>query len=288
VIKGLAIIGESINDSVPAARALFDAGDLGGIAAIAAAQDAKGAAYIDVNVGRRPPEFMAEVVRRVQGATAKPLSIDTPDPEIAKAGLEAYDAARAGGKPPILNSISPLRMGILELYRVKPFMPILMASERAESGAAVPNKTAEETFETARFMLNAVRDRKFIIPAASCIIDPGIAPIGADTEGNLRRLFDALKLMRKTREFAGVHVSVGLSNFTVMLPQKCADGTPVKSALESAFLTRVMPLMLDMIIGSVHRKYQILPESHPALLCIDDVLSSPGFDAIIRVKEFYS
>ncbi len=66
---------------------------------------------------------------------------------------------------------------------------------------------------------------------ADCIIDPGIAPIGSDSEGNLHRLIAALELIRKDSDFAGVHVSVGLSNFTVMLPAKRADGSPGQRAL---------------------------------------------------------
>ena len=64
---------------------------------------------------------------------------------------------------------------------------------------------------------------------------------------------------------AGVHASVGLSNFTVMLPAKRADGEPVKGPLESAFLTKAMPLGLDMVIGSVKRNYELLaagPSGH--------------------------
>ena len=90
-LSGLTIIGESINDSVPSTKKLFDAGDIDGILELARSQDEKGAAYIDVNVGPRPPEFMADMVEKIQAVTAKPLSIDTPDPAIAKAGLEAYD-----------------------------------------------------------------------------------------------------------------------------------------------------------------------------------------------------
>ena len=108
-LDGLAIIGESINDSVPSTNKLFDAGDIEGILNLAKLQDEMGAAYIDVNVGPRSAQFMAEMVKKVQGVTAKPLSIDTPDPEIAKAGLDAYDQDRAGGAKPILNSISPMR-----------------------------------------------------------------------------------------------------------------------------------------------------------------------------------
>ena len=124
-ISGLTIVCESINDSVPSTQKLFDAENIEGILDLARSQDEKGAAYIDVNIGRRSPAFMADMVRRIQSVTAKPLSIDTPDLEIAEAGLEAYDQAKSGGKPPILNSISPLRLEMFRLYKIRPFMPIL-------------------------------------------------------------------------------------------------------------------------------------------------------------------
>ena len=79
-LPGLTIIGETINDSVPSTKKLFDAGDIPGILEIAKMQDEKGAKYIDVNIGPRPPEFMAEMVAKIQGVTGRPLSIDTPDP----------------------------------------------------------------------------------------------------------------------------------------------------------------------------------------------------------------
>ena len=53
-LSGLTIIGETINDSVPSTKKLFDAGDIDGILELARSQDEKGAAYIDVNVGPRP------------------------------------------------------------------------------------------------------------------------------------------------------------------------------------------------------------------------------------------
>ena len=120
-LSGLTIIGETINDSVPSTKKLFEAGDIDGILELARSQDEKGAGYIDVNVGPRSPEFMAEMVTKVQKVTSKPLSIDTPDPAIAKAGLEAFNLDRAGGKKPILNSISALRAGMFDLYAIQPF-----------------------------------------------------------------------------------------------------------------------------------------------------------------------
>ena len=221
-LPGLTIIGETINDSVPSTKKLFDAGDIPGILEIAKMQDEKGAAYIDVNVGPRSAEFMAEMVGKIQGVTAKPLSIDTPDPAIAEAGLKAYNLARAGGKKPIINSISALRAGMFDLYKIQPFKPILLVSENVVEGRSKPCHTAEETFEAAHQLVKTFLAR---CPGATnddCIIDPGIAPIGSDSEGNIHRLIAAMELIHDDTTFAGFHASVGLSNFTVMLPAEAA------------------------------------------------------------------
>ena len=288
-IPGLKIIGESINDSVPSTKKLFDAGDLPGLLALARSQDEKGAAWLDVNVGSRPPAFMADLVARIQSVTAKPLSIDTPDPAIAEAGLRAFDPARASGAKPILNSISPLRLQMFDLWAVRPFVPILLSSERFEgdSSSARANRTAEETRRTARTLLEEARRRIPGFTNDQAIIDPGIAPIASDSEGQLKRVLESLALIHDDPFFSGVHTSVGLSNFTIMLPSKRADGSPVKGPLESAFLTLAMPLGLDMIIGSTVRKYELLPDGHPALTCLGDILKLDGFDTLVRLKEFY-
>lgn len=287
-IPGLTIIGESINDSVPSTKKLFDAGDMDGLLELARSQDQGGAAYIDVNVGPRTPEFMAEMVRKIQEVTARPLSIDTPDPEIARAGLEAYDPGRAGGAKPVLNSVSALRTKMFDLYRVQPFKPILLVSERMENGQSRACHTAEETYQAAKHLVAAARETGYGFTNDDFIIDPGIAPIGSDTDGNLKRLITALEMIHGDADLAGVHVSVGLSNFTVYLPSKRKDGSPVKGPLESAFLTKAMPLGLDTIIGSVKRKYELLSPEHPAMQCLEACLAAQGFESIMRVREFYS
>ena len=285
-IEGLSVIGESINDSVPSTKELFDSENINGLLELARFQDERGAAYIDVNVGLRPPEFMAEMVRKIQEVTSKPLSIDTPDPDIARAGLEAYDADKAAGNAPILNSVSALRVQILDLLKIGPFRPILLISENVVDGQSQACHTADETYQAAKDLVAAARQHG--LTNDDCILDPGIAPVGSDAEGNLKRLLDAMQLIHQDADLAGVHASVGLSNFTVMLPPKRADGSPVKSPLESAFLTRAMPLGLDMVVGSVKRKYQLLEPDHPALQCVDDVIRLGGFEAIMRVRDFYA
>jgi len=287
-VKGLTLIGETINASIPSTEALFEEGDMDGIRERAAMQDTLGADYIDVNVGRRPPEFMAEVIVQVQCATTKPLSVDTPDPATSEAGLRAYDPYKAAGQKPILNSVSPLRLEMLDLHKLKPFRPMLMISERSDAGDSRPNETAAETHETAVEMLEQVRRRAPSIGNGDCIFDPGIASIGGDLDGSTNRLLEALRLIQQDTTLAGVHVSVGLSNFTTMLPSKCADGSPVKSRLESAFLTEAMPLGLDTVIGSVKRKYELLPEDDRAMVCLRDVLALQGPERLRRLMEFYS
>ena len=288
-MPGLTLIGESINDSVPSTKKLFDENDVAGLLDLARSQDEKGAAWIDVNVGLRPPEFMADLVHRIQSVTAKPLSIDTPDPALAEAALRAYDLGRAGGRRPILNSVSPLRLGMFDLYAIQPFMPILMSSERYEpgEGCGKANRTAEETRETARMLLAEARRRMRGFANDQAIIDPGIAPVGGDCEGQFKRVLGALALIHADPYFAGVHMSVGLSNFTVMLPSKTKAGAPVKGPLESAFLTLAMPLGLDTIIGSTVRKYEVLPAGHPALACLEDILKLEGVDTLMRLRKFY-
>jgi cobalamin-dependent methionine synthase I len=285
-IAGLTIIGESINDSVPSTKKLFDAGDIEGLKALARLQDEGGAGYIDVNVGGRSGEFLAEMVQKVQSVTAKPISIDTPDPAMAETALKALDLARCGGKPPILNSISPLRTSMFQLNRITPVRPILLISERLDGGKPAPNHTAQQCYDTARLLVAEAQSNG--IEVSDCIIDPAIAPIASDSEGHLQRIVQTMRLIHGDPMFKGVHMSVGLSNFTVMLPMKRADGTLVKGPLESAFLTIAMPLGLDHVIGSVKRHYELLADDHPAMKCVNEALQLDGFDVIMRVQEFYA
>jgi 5-methyltetrahydrofolate--homocysteine methyltransferase len=285
-IPNLTIIGESINDSVPSTHKFYEANDIASLKELAVSQDTGGAGYIDVNVGSRSGEFLAEMVKHVQSVTTKPLSIDTPDPVMAEVGLKAYDPARSNGRIPILNSISPLRSEMFELIRIMPFMPILLASESVENGVGKPNHTAEEVHQTARELVALAG--KHGIPVEQCIIDPAIAPIGADSEGRFQCLMGAIRLIHSDPDLKGVHMSVGLSNFSVMLPSKRADGSPTKGPLESAFLTLSTPLGMDHVIGSVKRKYELLPPDHPAMLCVNDCLKLEGYDVIMRVQEYYA
>ena len=288
-IPGLTIIAESINDSVPSTHKLFEENNIDGIVDLAKFQAEKGAAYIDVNVGPRSPGFMADVVKKIQQHISLPLAIDTPDPEFAAAGLEAYNAERAGNQKPILNSISEARLEMFDLYAKQPFIPILLITEgKDEAGEMVMNKTTEQIYATAKSMVSIARKRIKNVSNDQLILDPGIMPIGSDSKGDFKRLMNAMTMIHQDKDLVGINMSVGLSNFTQMLPSKKPDGSPVKAPLESAFLTMAIPLGLNTIIGSVRRKYTLLPDDDPAMQCLKDVLKMEGVEVIMRVMMYFS
>ncbi len=283
-IKGLTIIGESINDSVPTTNALYESEDFDGVKELARFQENGGAKYIDVNVGTRSTEMMERVAKAVVEATTVPTSIDSPDYALAEAGLKACDPSR--GKP-ILNSISPLRTEMFDLYKITPFKPILLLTEYLDgSGNGAPSRTVDDVYSAAMYLFE--KAKSLGIPNDDIIFDPGVAPIGTDAEGAFARLIGALERIHSNPDMQGVHASVGLSNFTVGLPSKRkADGEPVKSPLDSALLTIAFPIGLDHVIGSVRRQYNLLPEDHPAMTCLRECLTLEGFASIRRVRKFY-
>jgi cobalamin-dependent methionine synthase I len=165
---------------------------------------------------------------------------------------------------------------------------MLVTEGASGDGEIRMNKTAEETHATAKAMMAIAREQIKGVRNNELILDPGIMPIGSDSEGNFKRLVNAVRLIHEDPDMKEVNMSVGLSNFTVMLPSKRADGSPVKGPLESAFLTMAMPMGFNTIIGSVKRKYSLLPEDHPAMQCLREVLDLEGYDVIMRVMSFYS
>ena len=218
-LSGLTIIGETINDSVPSTKKLFEAGDIDGILELARSQDEKGAAYIDVNVGPRPAEFMAEMVgedSRRDGQAAvdrharpgdcpgRPGSLQPGPGRRQEADPQFGQRAEGGHVRPVQDSARSGRSC---------WFPRTW-STAARSPATPPRRPTTRRSNWSRRSWPAV-------PGATnddCIIDPGIAPMGSDSEGNIHRLIGAMELIHADRSFAGCHASVGLSNFTVMLP----------------------------------------------------------------------
>jgi cobalamin-dependent methionine synthase I len=287
-IQGLTLIGESINDSVPSTKQLLDNNDIGGLQDLAVKQAQSGAAYLDVNVGMREPEFMKGLVQALQNVVAVPLCLDSPNPKILQAALQVYNPEKAGGKKPIINSMTELRPEILDFLKIQPFKLILLCTERKQGEDQVPNHTAREIHDTAVRLQKIACSAPCNISNDDLIIDPGIAPIASDFEGTTRTTLDAIRLIHGNPDLKGIHMSVGLSNFSIMLPSKRASGGLVKTPLESAFITLAMTSGLDMIIGSVKKKYRLLDKNDDARKTLEEMLKLDAFEAIERLQAFYN
>ena len=277
-IKNLTIIGESINDSVPSTNKLFEENDFEGIQKLAESQAKKNVKYLDVNVGMRNTDFFSAVIQSIQNVVDLPLSIDTPSYELQEVGLKNYSLEEANNKKPIVNSISELRIDFFDLYKITPFIPILILSERDNNGEKAPNRNAIEIYETGKRLVKKARE--YNIPNEEIILDPGVVPIGVDFENKTRAVLRAIKLIKKDKYFENIHISVGLSNFSNMLPHR--------TLLESAFITLAQPFGLDFIIGNSKKRYKILSENEPALVALKEALELGGYESLARIQEFIS
>jgi cobalamin-dependent methionine synthase I len=288
---GLTVIGERINPGFASSKKLLDARDLAGIAELARSQVAKGAPLLNVNAGtagENDPAFVGELVRTIQSAVQVPLSIDSPAPARQEAGQAAYDPAKAGGRPPILNSVAETRWELFELRRRHRAQVLFMASERMDNGQATPNRTVDEVVDTALRLVSRGRSEQPDLQLTDCILDVSVGPMATDTEQLLRTAVESIRRIGSDPRLKGVRMSVGLSNIGIMLPKRTIDGMPIGLAFETAFLTRCVPLGLDMSLATAGRDYRVLPEGHPALVAFDEFINAEdGFEGLAGLKTFY-
>lgn len=289
-IPGLSIIGERINPGFRSTKALFDNEDINGIQNLALRQAEAGATYLNVNAGDKAisdPRFMVEIVRAIQEVVDLPLSLDCPDFAVQEAALAAYDQARAGGRKPLVNSISESRWELAELLKIRPCKAILMSSEQVRDGKMVHNRTGAEVHETARRMAERLREGGYGVGNADLFVDVSICTLAADTEGLIKMALEGIRAVRDDPALAGIHIMGGLSNLPQHLPDKAADGSDLKFQLECAFLTVAMPIGFDTVLGTPWREYTLLPEDNFVLREFRRIIELRDSDALMAIVDLY-
>lgn len=289
-IPNLTLIGERINPGFAASKALLDAGDIPGLQALAVDQVSQGAHCLTINVGNAAtdnPAFLVKLIQAVQSVVDVPLSFDYPHRTVQEICLRTYDPARARGRKPVVNSISELRWDMLELRKLCPFRLVVMASERVENGEELPNRTGAQVAATARRLVKRILDNGGGFEPDDLIVDVSLFPIASDTEGLTRRAIEAIRLIGSDPELRGVHLIVGLSNLSIMLPKRACDGSCLKTKLESAFLTLTMPYGLDTILGTPGREYALLPDDDFVLRGFTEAIAQDGFEILLPLRELY-
>jgi cobalamin-dependent methionine synthase I len=264
--KKLNIIGELMNNSYARARNAFTSRDVAGYQNLARIQSGLGAAYLTLNLDgtqqiqvRRHEmlAFLPDVIPAIQAVAATPIAFDNPSVEYHKVALQHYDRKKSG--PPILNSLAASRERLdemVELVKHYDTLAVVMASETFVPGGTSQCLSPMDSYRAAKHFV------ELLVTKAGrrndqIIIDPGLAPVGADTYGLVNIGLDAMKLISADPDLKGVHKIVGLSNF--------AWGTPkaVREELEKAYLTLGMEVGLDFALANPEKTPTPLPPNHP-------------------------
>jgi 5-methyltetrahydrofolate--homocysteine methyltransferase len=223
-------------------------------------------------------DFLPDLIPALQEASPLPLCIDNPSVDYQRVALEHYDRERAGGKPPIVNSVAASRERLeemIELVKAYDAMVIVVVSERFVEGGTSQCFSPEDVHAAARDFverLTVQADRR----PDQILLDPGLAPVGADTYGLVNMGLDAMQLIRADPDLAGAHLSVGLSNF--------AWGTPkhIRGDLEKAYLRIATAAGLDFSIANPESGTTPLPSDHVTVQrlkhALDQGRAAPGED----------
>lgn len=274
--KKLHIVGELMNNSYARARRAFTNRDPQGYQELARVQTRLGADFLTLNLDgtqniqvRRQEmlDFLPEVVSAIQEVSATPIAFDNPSMEYHRVALAHYDRKKSGA--PILNSLAASREHLdemVELVKHYDTNAVVMASETFVPGGTAQCLNARDAYRAAKQFV------EMLVTKAGrrndqIIIDPGLAPVGADTYGLVNIGLDAMRLIHADPDLAGVHLIVGLSNF--------AWGTPkgVREELEKAYLTLGMEAGLDFAIANPEKTPGPLPASHPMVAKLREALA---------------
>lgn len=276
-VPRIRIIGELINNAYARARKAWEARDVAGYQTLAKLQSDAGADYVNLNVDGtqrvavRPQEmfeFLPKVIPAIQAASDVPLSFDNPNIEYHRVALRAFDRAKSRDKP-LFNSLSASRQqlpAMIELICEHDMRCIVMASECfTANGGSAPSLDARLGYETVKHFVD------LLVSEAGrtlddIIVDPGLAPVGADTYGLVNIGLDTMQLCTADRNLRGMHFSVGLSNF--------AWGTPkhIKPLLERAYLTLAARVGLDFALANVEANSLPLPDDHALVALLAEAL----------------
>lgn len=271
------VIGELINNAYGRARRAWEARDVSGFQHLAKLQADAGAELVNLNVDGTQKisvrveemlEFLPIVIPAIQEATDVSLSFDNPNIAYHRVALEAFDRSKSRGKP-LFNSLAASREDLDEMIAMigeYDMRCIVMASECFRpDGSTGQSLDPQQSYETVkRFVDLLVTKANRTID--DIIVDPGLAPVGADTYGLVNIGLDTIRLCAADADLQGLHYSVGLSNF--------AWGTPkaVKPLLERAYLTIAGRLGLDYALANVEANSTPLEGDHPLIVELEAAL----------------
>ena len=247
------LIGERINPTGKSKlKAALREGNMGYILNEGISEDELGADILDVNVGLpeiNEAEMLPKVVRELQAIIARPLQLDTANPEAMEAALRVYN-----GKP-MINSVNGKAESLRAILPLaKKYGGVVVALTLDEGG--IPEK-AEGRVEIARKIL--AEAEKYGIEKKDLIFDPLALSVSADKNAAK----ETLRAVKMISEELCANTSLGVSNVSF--------GLPARDAINSAFFTLALGAGLSAAIMN--------PNSEEMMKAYKAYLALLGMDA---------
>lgn len=225
------VIGERINGMFKRVGQAIASRDEATIIEVVQAQIEKGANYLDLNVGpaaEDPVAAMQWLVTTVRKATDLPLAIDSPKPDVVRAGLEI------AGSNSLINSTTG------EAEKLAALMPLaaeygcpIIGLTIDENG--VPRDAAGRTEVALKIVASAMEHG---VPPENVWIDPVILPI-AYTQNHQPQVLKAIAECKLLSDPPPTTV-LGLSNVS--------QGTRYRSLVNRTYLVMAIAYGLDAAI----------------------------------------
>ncbi len=213
-------------------------------------------------------DFLPDLIPAIQEVTNVPIAFDNPSVEFHRRCLKVYDRSKSG--QPIVNSVAASRHHLdemLDLVAEHDTMVIGMASEKFVEGGGAQCLSADDVYGAAQELVAMLRKRA----NRTCdqiVLDPGLAPVGADTYGLVNMGLDAMRLIRANPDLQGVHLSVGLTNFSFGMPRD------IRENVESAYLTLAVEAGLDFVLGNPEKNLHLLERNDKFVRGIEEALEA--------------
>lgn len=228
------VIGEKINATLGPVKPVILERDQAKLLEMAQGQAKAGADFLDVNVGTgvgsqaEEVEAMKWAVETIQAEAETPLCLDSADPAVLEAGLEANSR-----QPVMINSTSgePEKLAGIAPLAAK-YKTSLVALTMDEAG--IP-KTVEDRLRAAEKIVAACE--KYGVPLDQLLFDPLVLPVSTDITYGMVTLQTIARLKATYPEAKTV---LGLSNISY--------GLPDRSRLNVAFLHMAIAFGLEAAI----------------------------------------
>ena len=247
------IIGEKLNAFIPAVGRAIKSRDEAFLVALARAEEAAGADYLDVCAaveGEPEADALRWLVHLVEENTSLPVCLDSADPAVL---AEVLPVCRRSG---VVNSVS------LETGKIETLFPLLAESDwkcvaLLCSSAGVPDGVDERIVLFERILQKAI---EFGIASDRLLIDPIVRTLSTD-ENAFITFAECARQIRMRSD--SVRIVSGLSNISF--------GLPARGLINRAFLVLAMHSGMDAaILDPTDRELIGLLHASEALLGSDE------------------